>query len=82
MKNYAEQVRNWVEQPLHVLGTDGYGRSDSRVNLRRHFEVDANHIAATAMYALHKEGAVTAAELKKAYAKYEIDASKPNPRTA
>jgi pyruvate dehydrogenase E1 component len=82
MKNLAEQVRHWVEQPMHILGTDGFGRSDSRVNLRRHFEVDANHIAATAMYALHKEGAVTAAELKKAYAKYEIDPNKPNPRTA
>jgi len=82
MKNLAEQVRHWVEQPMHILGTDGFGRSDSRVNLRRHFEVDANHVAATAMYALYKEGAVTAAELKKAYAKYEIDPNKPNPRTA
>jgi len=82
MKNLAEQVRHWVEQPMHILGTDGFGRSDSRVNLRRHFEVDANHIAATAMYALFKEGAVTAAELKKAYEMYEIDPNKPNPRTA
>lgn len=82
MKNYAEQIRAFVPQPFHVLGTDGFGRSDSRVNLRRHFEVDANHIAATAMYALFQEGDVTAADVKKAYAKYEIDAGKANPRTA
>ncbi len=82
MKNYSEQIRAYVEQPYHVLGTDGFGRSDSRENLRRHFEVDANHIAAAAVYALHKEGAVTAAVLKSAYKKYEMDASKPNPRTA
>ncbi|MEM8951309.1 MAG: hypothetical protein AAGC99_18475, partial [Pseudomonadota bacterium] len=62
--------------------TDGYGRSDSRVALRRHFEVDANHIAASAVYALFEEKAVTAAELKKAYQKYDIDPAKANPRTA
>ena len=63
MKNYAEQIRAFVPQAFHVLGTDGFGRSDSRVNLRRHFEVDANHIAATAVYALFKEGKVTADEV-------------------
>ena len=82
MKNFAEQIRAFVPQPFHVLGTDGFGRSDSRVNLRRHFEVDANHIAATAVYALYKEGSMTAAEVEKAYAKYEIDPNKANPRTA
>ncbi|MEL6964110.1 MAG: pyruvate dehydrogenase (acetyl-transferring), homodimeric type, partial [Pseudomonadota bacterium] len=82
MKNYAEQIRPFVPQTYHVLGTDGFGRSDSRVALRRHFEVDANHIAATALYALFEEKSVTAAELKKAYQKYEIDPAKANPRTA
>ena len=82
MKNYAEQIRAFVPQAFHVLGTDGFGRSDSRVALRRHFEVDANHIAAAALYALFKEGKVTPAEVEAAYAKLEIDPSKPNPRTA
>ena len=82
MKNYAEQIRAFVPQPFHTLGTDGFGRSDSRVNLRRHFEVDANHIAATAVYALFKEGKVTGAEVEAAYAKYAIDPAKINPRTA
>jgi pyruvate dehydrogenase E1 component len=82
MKNFAEQIRAFVPRPFHVLGTDGFGRSDSRVNLRRHFEVDANHIAATAVYALYKEGKIDAAEVDKAYAKYAIAPTKSNPRTA
>ena len=82
MKNFAEQIRAFVPQPFHVLGTDGFGRSDSRVNLRRHFEVDANHIAATAVYALFREGAVGADVVEKAYDKYAIDPGKANPRTA
>jgi pyruvate dehydrogenase E1 component len=82
MKNFAEQIRGFVPQAYHTLGTDGFGRSDSRVNLRRHFEVDANHIAATAVYALFREGAVSAEEVQKAYAKCEIDPDKVNPRTA
>jgi pyruvate dehydrogenase E1 component len=71
-----------VPHPYHVLGTDGFGRSDSRANLRRHFEVDANHVAATAVYALFKEGKVTGAEVEAAYAKYAIDPTKINPRIA
>ena len=80
MKNYAEQIRAFVPGRYSVLGTDGYGRSDSRVNLRRFFEVDASHIAAAAMADLHREGAVTRAELQRALKKYDIDGAKPNPR--
>ncbi|SHJ29163.1 pyruvate dehydrogenase E1 component [Palleronia salina] len=82
MKNFAEQIRGFVEQPYTVLGTDGFGRSDSRVNLRRFFEVDANHIAAAAMHELFKQGRVTKADMEKALKKYEIDGGKPNPRLA
>lgn len=80
MKNYAEQIRAYVPQDFVVLGTDGYGRSDSRVNLRRFFEVDANHIAAAAMVQLFKEGTVSEKDLKSALSKYDIDGAKPNPR--
>lgn len=80
MKNYAEQVRAFVPNRFTVLGTDGFGRSDSRVNLRRFFEVDANHIAAAAMVDLHREGVVSDKDLKAALKKYEIDGGKPNPR--
>ena len=80
MKNYAEQIRAFVPGRFTVLGTDGYGRSDSRVNLRRFFEVDANHIAAAAMVDLYREGAVTEKDLQLALKKYDIDGDKPNPR--
>ncbi len=80
MKNYAEQIRAFVPGRYTVLGTDGFGRSDSRVNLRRFFEVDANHIAAAAMVDLFRDGAVDEATLKGALAKYDIDGAKPNPR--
>jgi len=80
VKNYAEQIRAFVPGRFTVLGTDGFGRSDSRVNLRRFFEVDPNHIAAAAMVDLYHEGAVTKSELQKALKTYEIDGGKPNPR--
>ena len=82
MKSYADQIRQFISQPYTVLGTDGFGRSDSRANLRRHFEVDANHVAAAAMVALYREGAIDKKDLEKALKKYEIDGDKPNPRLA
>ncbi|MCA8880649.1 MAG: pyruvate dehydrogenase (acetyl-transferring), homodimeric type [Rhodobacteraceae bacterium] len=82
MKNYVEQVRAFIPEgkSLTVLGTDGFGRSDSRVNLRRFFEVDANHIAAAAMVELYRLGNVTKSDLTAALKKYDIDGNKPNPR--
>ncbi len=82
MKNYAEQIRGFIPEGTRftVLGTDGFGRSDSRVNLRRFFEVDPFHIAAAAMVDLHREGKVTDEDLRAALDKYDIDGAKPNPR--
>ncbi|ETX14914.1 pyruvate dehydrogenase [Roseivivax halodurans JCM 10272] len=80
VKTFAEQIRAFVPNRYTVLGTDGYGRSDSRENLRRFFEVDANHIAAAAMVDLHREGAVSDKDLTEALKKYDIDGGKPNPR--
>ena len=82
MKNYAEQVRAFVPEgrSYTVLGTDGFGRSDSRVNLRRFFEVDAAHIAAAAMVDLYKLGAIKKNDLTRALKLYDIDGNKPNPR--
>ncbi len=80
IKTYAEQIRAFVEQPYTVLGTDGFGRSDSREALRRFFEVDANHIAAAAMHELYKAGTVSKSDMEKAVRKYDIDGNKPNPR--
>ncbi|MHA6266985.1 pyruvate dehydrogenase (acetyl-transferring), homodimeric type [Aliiroseovarius sp. CAU 1755] len=80
MKNFAEQIRSCAPGRYTVLGTDGFGRSDSRVNLRRFFEVDANHIAAAAMVDLYRDGNVTKKQLQDALSKYDIDGNKPNPR--
>ena len=65
---------------MSVLGTDGYGRSDSRANLRRFFEVDANHIAAAAMVELYRAGEIDRAEMERALKTYDIAGDKSNPR--
>jgi len=80
MKVMAEQIRPFVSGSYSVLGTDGYGRSDSRANLRRFFEVDANHIAAAAMVELYRDGKIDRQVMAEAVDKYEIDGNKPNPR--
>ena len=82
IKLYADQIRAFVPAPYEVLGTDGFGRSDTRWNLRRHFEVDARHIAYTAISALVSSGAAEAAVAQTAAKKYDIDATRPNPLTA
>ncbi|MEM0911336.1 MAG: pyruvate dehydrogenase (acetyl-transferring), homodimeric type [Pseudomonadota bacterium] len=79
IKNYADQVRHYVPGKYRVLGTDGFGRSDSRENLRSHFEVDANYVAYAALYELYSEGNLTKKELIKARDELGIDASKLNP---
>lgn len=80
MKNYAEQIRQFVPRPYYVLGTDGYGRSDRRSALRRFFEVDHNHIVLTALKALVDAGKLSPECVSQAIAKYEIDPDKPDPR--
>ena len=58
MRRYADQIRAFVPQRYVVLGTDGYGRSDTREQLRRHFEVDRQCVAVAALKALADEGAL------------------------
>jgi len=79
IKNYADQVRNFVPGSYRVLGTDGFGRSDSRANLRRHFEVDAAYVAYAALYELYKAGDLEAKTLSKAMKDLNIDSDKVNP---
>jgi pyruvate dehydrogenase E1 component len=79
MKNYADQIRAYVPAPYRVLGTDGFGRSDTRANLRLHFEVNAPYIAVAALKSLAEEGAVEPARVSEAIARYGIDVNKPNP---
>lgn len=83
MKLYAEQIRAYVPaQSYKVLGTDGFGRSDSRANLRHHFEVDAYYVVVAALGELVKRGDFEAKVVTDAIAKFEIDPNKPNPRIA
>jgi len=80
MKNYAEQVRAFVPSDTYkVLGTDGYGRSDSRANLRRHFEVNASYVVVAALSELAKRGDIKASVVTEAIAKFDIDTNKVNP---
>jgi pyruvate dehydrogenase E1 component len=79
VRAYAEQIRPYVKQDYHVLGTDGFGRSDTRENLRRFFEVDAAFIAYTAVVALVKQGVLPSDAVQGAQEKYQIDPNKQNP---
>lgn len=83
MKNYAEQVRAYMPtESYKVLGTDGFGRSDSRANLRRHFEVNAGYIVVAALTELAKRGDIEKSVVAQAIAKFDIDTEKTNPQYA
>lgn len=80
MKSFADQVRAFVPtENYRVLGTDGYGRSDSRANLRRHFEVNEFYVVVAALTELAKRGEVDKQVVADAIAKFGIDADKANP---
>ena len=80
MKSFAEQVRAFMPtENYRVLGTDGYGRSDSRANLRRHFEVNEFYVVVAALTELAKRGEIDKQVVADAIAKYGIDADKVNP---
>jgi pyruvate dehydrogenase E1 component len=83
VRGFTEQVRAYVPKGLHyaTLGTDGFGRSDTRANLRRFFEVDRFHIAHATVAALADEGALMKAHVTKAMQQYGISPDKPNPTT-
>jgi pyruvate dehydrogenase E1 component len=81
MKNYAEQIRAFMPKgrTYRVLGTDGFGRSDFRSALRKHFEVNRHYIVVAALRALADDGVMPAATVAQAIAKYGIDPDKINP---
>jgi pyruvate dehydrogenase E1 component len=79
---FADQIREFVSHPYYVLGTDGFGRSDTRQALRWFFEVDANFIAYTTIRALAEEGKIEKRLVKDAMLKYQINSDKINPMTA
>ena len=80
IKNHAEQIRPYLPGSSYkVLGTDGFGRSDSRPNLRRHFEVNAEYVVVAALHELSKRGDVEKSLVSKAIDKFGIDAEITNP---
>jgi pyruvate dehydrogenase E1 component len=81
MRAFAEQIRPFVPRRYAVLGTDGFGRSDTREKLRRFFEVDRHYITVAALKALADDGVLPATKATEALKKYGIDASKPAPWT-
>ena len=79
LKALPESIASWIPGRLVSLGTDGYGRSDTRAALRRHFEVDAHHIVFAALSAMARESHLPLAVVKKARRELEIDPEKNNP---
>jgi pyruvate dehydrogenase E1 component len=81
VRQYADQIRAFVPMRYSVLGTDGFGRSDTRANLRRFFEVDRYYIAHAAIAALADEGVMNGKDVARAIKEYRIDVDKANPTT-
>ena len=79
MRSYAEQIRPYIKAKYNVLGTDGYGRSDSREMLRGFFEINASSIVRASAYSLFKEGTIDKKQLDIIYSDMGVDPSKPNP---
>ncbi len=82
IRSYAEQIRAWIPAEYVVLGTDGYGRSDTRKALRHHFEVDRYYITVAALDSLAKQGDIPVAKVSDAIQKYGLDADRVNPVNA
>lgn len=81
MRLYADQIRPYISAPYTTLGTDGYGRSDTRQQLRHFFEVDAKFIALAAIEALVKQGDLDKSTIADAMKRYGINQDKANPVT-
>ncbi len=79
MRTYADQIRPYVPRRYLVLGTDGFGRSDMRSQLRAFFEVNRHYVAVAALKALADEGEIPTTRVAEAIRKYRIDPDKPNP---
>ncbi len=81
VKMVSEQIGPYVPGPYYALGTDGFGRSDTRENLRHFFEVDRYYIVLTAIRALALDGKMDMSKVDEAMKKYNLDPEKPSPIT-
>ena len=81
MKIYADQIREFVPGKYRVLGTDGFGRSDTREKLRHFFEVDRYYIVVATLKTLAEDGKIANEKVTQAIRQFGIDPDKPNPTT-
>ena len=79
IKLFSEQIRPFVKAPYVTLGTDGFGRSDTREKLRHFFEVDRHWVTLAALKALADSGEIAREKVAAALVKYKLDPNKPNP---
>jgi pyruvate dehydrogenase E1 component len=82
MKAVPDMVSRWVPRPFAPLGTDGFGRSDTREALRRHFEIDAEHVVVATLAALARQGAIEPGVVARAVRELKIDTERGDPREA
>jgi pyruvate dehydrogenase E1 component len=82
MKAVPDQISRFVPAPFVPLGTDGYGFSDTRAALRRHFEVDAPHLVVATLDALARRGAIKTEIVSEAIQRFDLDPERPDPRSA
>tara|TARA_Y100001970_G_scaffold176066_1_gene214613 strand:- start:35 stop:670 length:636 start_codon:yes stop_codon:yes gene_type:complete len=76
IRSHSDQIRPYINKPFYTLGTDGFGRSDTRKELRKFFEVDKKHIVTYTLSALAKEQLLATEHAEKAIKKYNIDKNK------
>jgi pyruvate dehydrogenase E1 component len=79
VKNYSDQVRAFIDTDYRCLGTDGFGRSDSRANLRTHFEVNASYVVVASLYELANRGEIEKSVVTEAIKRFNINTDKLNP---
>ena len=82
LKSVSDQIARWVPQPFIPLGTDGFGRSDTRASLRRHFEVDAENITVASLQGLQLNEQFGGADVAKAIGELGLKADRPEPRSS
>ena len=79
MRLNSDQIRPYINKSFYSLGTDGFGRSDTRKNLRKFFEVDKEHLVVYGLSVLAKEQLIASKYAKEAIKKYNINTDKPMP---
>ena len=79
IKMVPNQISPYIKNPFYVLGTDGFGRSDTRESLRKFFEIDRYYIVLNSIKALVDQGKIKKSVIEKVMDKYNIDSEKPDP---